>query len=641
MIKKIILRYSNRFLSKWVILIFDSFSTLLMFALATVLRFNFDYSKIDPFELQVQMMFVGLVYLFAYLINQSYTGIIRHTSLQDAFRLLKASFSGVLGLVTVSLLYEYMGKESVYSISRSILIIHFLLTVFLLIGSRFIIKNMFQYAIRAQNFNKKRVMIFGAGASGLLAKNALYQDASNSYQVVAFLDDNPHMSQKSLDGIPIFSPDRALSQDFIEKFKPTQIVIAIHDLALDRKKEITERSLELGLKVKAVPPLDNWINGEFSAGQLRQVQIEELLGRDEIKLDIANVKRIITDKTILVTGAAGSIGSEIVRQVLRFSPYKVILLDQAESALYDLDFEIKTGPLARHYNRIECVLANIKDLMRMERVFRVYRPDMVFHAAAYKHVPLMEDNPYEAILGNIFGTKILADLSVEYDVKTFVMVSTDKAVNPTNVMGASKRVAEIYTQALGNEKNQKTQFITTRFGNVLGSNGSVIPIFKKQIENGGPVTITHRDITRYFMTIPEACSLVLEAACMGNGGEIFVFDMGEPVRIYDLARKMIALSGLQLGRDIEIKFTGLRPGEKIFEEVLNQEENTLETHHPKIRRAQVRKYAYGKIGTQLEEISEMILEPDNFDLVRKLKEIVPEYISNNSIYSTLDRKRAT
>jgi FlaA1/EpsC-like NDP-sugar epimerase len=341
----------------------------------------------------------------------------------------------------------------------------------------------------------------------------------------------------------------------------------------------------------------------------------------------------------VVTGAAGSIGSEIARQLFHYQPRNVILLDQAESALFDLESEIQNGPLKNFYGLAQFIVCNIKDYMRIERIFKQYQPEIVFHAAAYKHVPLMENNPYEAVLVNVFGSKILADLSVEHGVQKFVMVSTDKAVNPTNVMGATKRVAEMYMQHQNNTQ-QKTQFITTRFGNVLGSNGSVIPTFRRQIEKGGPITITHKDITRYFMTIPEACNLVLEAGAMGNGGEIFVFDMGEAVKIYDLALKMIKLSGLELNRDIEIVVTGLRPGEKLYEELLSSNENTIKTHHPKIRISIMDELNGNRLRMKIDELSELLIEANDFAIVKKIKEIVPEYLSNNSIYATLDKTKS-
>jgi FlaA1/EpsC-like NDP-sugar epimerase len=382
-----------------------------------------------------------------------------------------------------------------------------------------------------------------------------------------------------------------------------------------------------------VPPVSSWINGELSFKQIKKINIEELLERDPIKLDEENISRQVKNKHVLVTGAAGSIGSEIVRQLVRYKPSKIILLDQAESPLYEVEMELKEQMAPGSF---EIVIGDVRNRDRMHNLFRTFRPQIVFHAAAYKHVPMMENNPSEAVFTNVLGTKVMADLAVEFGAEKFVMVSTDKAVNPTNVMGASKRVAEIYTQALG--KTAKTKFITTRFGNVLGSNGSVIPRFRQQIEKGGPVTITHPEITRYFMTIPEACQLVLEAGAMGNGGEIFIFDMGKSVKIVDLAKKMIKLSGLELDKDIKIAFTGLRPGEKLYEELLNDKEKTLPTHHAQIMIAKVKEYDLGEVSKEIESLISLFGSQNNNEIVRKIKNIVPEFISNNSEFEKLDVK---
>jgi FlaA1/EpsC-like NDP-sugar epimerase len=391
------------------------------------------------------------------------------------------------------------------------------------------------------------------------------------------------------------------------------------------------------LDVKVVPAYERWINGELSTKQLRSVGIDELLGREPINLQNAKLTDELKGKTVLITGAAGSIGSELARQIIHYKPAKLLLLDQAESPLFELEFELKNQLSSNSNIKLEFLIGNVKDYLRMEQLFQRHRPARVYHAAAYKHVPMMEQNAYEAVLVNIFGTKIIADLSVEFGVEKFVMVSTDKAVNPTNVMGATKRVAEIYTQSLNDKPGNRTLFTATRFGNVLGSNGSVIPTFRKQIENGGPVTITHPEITRFFMTIPEACNLVLEAGCMGKGGEVFVFDMGKSVKIIDLATKMIKLSGLELGKDIEIKVTGLRPGEKLYEELLNSAENTLPTHHAKILIAKLNKVPLDQIESKLDDLSELLMRGDEMEIVAQIKEIVPEYVSNNSIFTSLDK----
>ncbi|MGV8093726.1 MAG: UDP-N-acetylglucosamine 4,6-dehydratase family protein [Mangrovibacterium sp.] len=387
------------------------------------------------------------------------------------------------------------------------------------------------------------------------------------------------------------------------------------------------------MTVKEVPPIKDWIGGRFSTKQIREVSIEDLLGRDPIWLDMEGVASGLKDTVVLVTGAAGSIGSEIVRQLMSFDCRKVILLDQAESALYDLQNELLKSYRA---SRFEAVIASVIDRYRMHQVFETFKPQYVFNAAAYKHVPMMEDAPYQAVRVNIGGTALLADLSVESGVKKFVMISTDKAVNPTNVMGASKRICEIYVQALAQSGLTKTQFITTRFGNVLGSNGSVVPLFRKQIAEGGPVTVTHPEIIRYFMTIPEACQLVLEAGFMGKGGEIYVFDMGDPVKIYDLAVKMIILAGLKPDVDIPIVFTGLRPGEKLYEEPLADEENTVKTHHPKIKTAKGRSHDFTIVKMEVDELLKAIQTEPETQLVQLMKKLVPEYISQNSKYCQFD-----
>ncbi len=551
--------YSNRFLSRWIVLIYDILAVYATYIIANLVRHNFEYLSINPYVMETQSIVVMIAYVSAFLTTRSYSGIIRHTSINDAIRIFKSTGMSFVFLLLIYFLLKGNSTATNFIPSLSVIIIHFLMAPLFIIGSRFVIKSIYNDLIRKERKKQVRVIIYGAGAAGMLTRNALLQDMYFQYEIIAFADDNHGKVNKMLEGVPVISGEKALSTKYIERFKVSQIIIAIQKLDLNLKKQIIEKGLELNLKVKVVPPIDNWINGELSAGQLREVNIEELLEREPIKLDNQYVANDIRNKVVMVTGAAGSIGSEIVRQVLQYRPARVVLVDQAESPLYELQFEINSNRQLKEFaDRVVYQVANIKDRFRMDQVFSTYKPNIIYHAAAYKHVPLMEDNPYEALMINVFGTKIVADLAIRYQTQKFVMVSTDKAVNPTNVMGASKRMAEIYTQCLS---NGQTQFITTRFGNVLGSNGSVIPLFRKQIEKGGPVTITHKDITRYFMTIPEACNLVLEAGSMGKGGEILVFDMGKPVKIYDLARKMIQLSGRIPDKDIMITETGLRPGE--------------------------------------------------------------------------------
>jgi len=481
--------------------------------------------------------------------------------------------------------------------------------------------------------NRRSIIIYGANDAGLITKRAVDRDAGTKYEVVAFLDENKNNWGKRLEGVTIYPPGKL--KRLLEENNVAHLVLSTSDLSYERKNEITDVCLTYNTKVLNVPPINHWINGELSFKQIKKVKIEDLLERDPIVLDKDKIESQLKNKTVLITGAAGSIGSEIVRQIIPYHPEKLVLVDQAESAIYDLQLELNEmdGQLS-----IPCkvYLADICNQTRMEAIFKDTRPQIVFHAAAYKHVPVMEENPVEAINVNVVGTRILADLSIKYEVDTFVMISTDKAINPTGVMGASKRIAEIYVQSLHNKGT--TKFITTRFGNVLGSNGSVIPRFRQQIEKGGPVTITHSEITRFFMTIPESCQLVLEAGAIGKGGEVFIFDMGKSVKVLDLAKKMIQLSGLTLDKDIKIVFTGLRPGEKLYEELLHNSENTLPTHHPLIMIAKVREYDFNTISAYIDDLSLLAATKDDMNIVRKMKQIVPEYISNNSVFAELDKK---
>jgi len=531
-------------------------------------------------------------------------------------------------IATINGISFYFVNQS-FLIPFSVVIIEYLCTMFLMIAFRITVKLIY-FEFKNASKDTKRIVIYGAGAEGIVTKRTLERDEDHKYKVVAFIADKRAKIGKKIEGVTIYPIERL--EYLIENEEIDEIIIAVNNLAKTRKQEIVERALTKNVKVLHVPPVKNWINDELSSNQIQEVKIEDLLGREPIHLDSINIKGQLSEKRVLITGAAGSIGSEIVRQVSHFFPSKLILLDQAESPLYDIENEIKEQ---FGENLCEIVVADVANISRMENVYNTFRPDVVYHCAAYKHVPIMEDNPSEAILTNILGTKIMVDLADKYKVDSFVMVSTDKAVNPTNVMGASKRVAEIYAQS--KSKISKTKFITTRFGNVLGSNGSVIPLFKRQIANGGPVCVTHPEITRYFMTIPEACQLVLEAGAMGAGGEIFIFDMGSPIKIIDLAKKMIKLSGLKVGKDIEIKITGLRSGEKLYEELLNNAENTIPTHHPEIMIGKVRDYNIEDIEDDINSLVDSPSSKDNFELVGKIKKLVPEFISQNSIYGKLDK----
>jgi FlaA1/EpsC-like NDP-sugar epimerase len=596
---------------------------------------NFQLSEIDLSVFATQLVFVLGLRLLAFLFFQSYAGIIRHTSIEDAILILKAVFTGSLGAVLVSgVIRNTLGFEHVFNLSASILIIDFFICLFWMVILRFFVKSFYESFIN-QFKPTIGVLIYGAGYTGMLTKNVFQTDRSTNYKILGFIDDNESKIGKTIEGIKVFSLPEVLDK-FVGSNDGLEVIMAINNMSAKSKRKISDIFLDRGVVVKALPPVDKWVEGEFAMNQIHNVKIEDLLGREVIQMNNKRIGEEISGKVILVTGAAGSIGSEIVRQLIAYFPSKLVLVDQAESALYDLEYEL-AGKVPTNVQLIVNV-ADVSDTRRIAKIFKGHRPDIIFHAAAYKHVPLMENNPYEAIKTNVIGTRILAEMASEVGVEKFVMVSTDKAVNPTNVMGATKRLAEMYTQSMNQLEGIKTKFIATRFGNVLGSNGSVIPLFKKQIERGGPVTVTHPEITRYFMTIPEACELVLEAATMGQGGEVFVFDMGESVKIIDLAKKMITLSGLRVDKDIEIRYTGLRPGEKLYEELLNNDENTLPTHHPKILIAEVNtpSYAYMEVATN--DLNHLLSSGNNNSIVAKIKEIIPEYKSNNSVFETLDKK---
>ena len=573
------------------------------------------------------MMLTVIFFLF----TGSFRGIIRHAGMSDIYKIVVSC----IGPLAICWIANILNNQFTPPIVRDFYMLSYResLTLYLILGMLMIISRMFMQRIYNEFFRRRRptvnVVIYGAGAAGLIAYNALKQESNFEYKVVAFIDDDMSKVNQELNGVPVMRVRSVLNQKFVENKKISQLIIAIPTIRMLHKQAITNKALDLGMTVKAVPHVSTWLNGSFTVNQIQDIKIEDLLEREPIRMDNVNIVREVVDKVILVTGAAGSIGSEICRQLMTYQPKKVIMLDQAESPMYDLQFELK-NTYKDNLDRMEFVIANVKDRQRMEEVFELYHPNLVYHAAAYKHVPFMEENPYEAVYINVFGTRNLADLAIKYGVQKFVMISTDKAVNPTNVMGATKRMAEIYIQS---RSNDITHFITTRFGNVLGSNGSVIPLFKKQLAAGGPLTVTHRDIIRYFMTIPEACNLVLEAGSMGEGGDIFVFDMGKPVKIYDMARKMIQLSGL---RGIEIKEIGLRPGEKLYEELLATKEDTIPTYHPKIMRAQVRRYPLDAIDREYNELWQVLETLDDMKIVAKMKAIVPEFLSNNSIYCKLD-----
>ncbi|MBM3435782.1 MAG: polysaccharide biosynthesis protein [Bacteroidetes bacterium] len=612
---------------RWLIFLIDMAFVVFSVFLAYMLRFNFHVPASEiQFWPKVFALVLGVRSL-SFIAFRTFAGIIRYTSTEDAARIFLVVLGGSL-LFAAGNIVSYFWINGIYLIPFSIIIIEFMTVVLLMITFRVIVKIAWIELMNPSG-SKNNVIIFGAGEAGLITKRALDRDLGIRYKVIAFIDEDKNKIGKKLEGVDITSMDRLgelLSGDDIDN-----VIISVQKLKPEKKQDIVEACLPYHTKVFTVPPVSSWINGELSYNQIKKIKIEDLLEREEIKLDDEGIRNELSGKIIMISGASGSIGSELVRQMMNFNPGKLILIDQAESAMFDLETELTAKYEFRNF---EIAIADICNEVRLEHAFRLFKPQMIYHAAAYKHVPMMENNPSEALNTNIKGTKIIADLSVKYGIEKFIMISTDKAVNPTNVMGASKRIAEIYVQSLN--RLGKTHFITTRFGNVLGSNGSAVTLFSKQIEQGGPVTVTHPEIIRYFMTIPEACSLVLEAGMMGKGGEIYLFDMGKPVKIADLAKKMIRLSGLEIEKDIQIKYTGLRPGEKLYEELLNDAENSLPTHHPQIMIGKVREYEPGYVQKEITELISLFDKQDNEAIVRKMKEIVPEFKSKNSVFEKLD-----
>ncbi len=605
------------------IVIIAYIGALLMLYFQDIKASGFDWSRI---------WIVPIAYLVAFLISRTYDGMLRYSGFNDIRKLFSACTFTMAFLIITKLIFTNVSPRWAAELyPRYVTIVyHYLITLVIMILMRFTIRRLYNEVYKNTG-DKMNVLVYGAGDGGTMLLKTLSQDTNSKFKIKAFVDDDPQRAKSQINTIKVYSPEKALTPEFIEKYSIDVMIVAIPSLGEERKKEIIEKGLALNLVVKSIPSFDKWVDGKISTNQIQDIKIEDLLGRKPIQLSNQNVSREIMGKVVLVTGAAGSIGSEICRQVMHYSPAKLIMLDQAESPMYDFQFEMNNTPdfkLLR--DKMAFVITNVKDPVRMREVFEMYHPQVVFHAAAYKHVPFMEENAYEAVFVNVFGTKLVADLAIEFGVEKFVMISTDKAVNPTNVMGATKRIAEIYTQS----RKGNTKFITTRFGNVLGSNGSVVPLFRKQIEKGGPITVTDRRITRFFMTIPEACSLVLEAGSIGEGGDIFVFDMGEKVKIWDLAEKMRKLSHHP---EIEIIETGLRPGEKLYEEVLANEENTIKTDNEKIMHAVVRKYEAAEVDSMIAKLHDELETCDQMKIVAQMKVIVPEFKSNNSIFSQLDK----
>jgi FlaA1/EpsC-like NDP-sugar epimerase len=595
------------------------------------------------------MLVTTVIHALVFLKVRTYSGIIRYTSAQDTFRILYAVIVSNSTFFLLNMVFVATGHSQL--IPNSILVIDGLASFLMLITYRVLVKYFFIY-IKNLKLDTIRVMIYGAGEAGVATKRTFDHDPNVNKVIVAYVDDDPRKVGKTIDGIRIL--DAKNLGDYIVEHQLDEIIFASYTIPKEKKSEVVDICLENGIKVLNIPPPNVWTDGKLQTTQIKKLNIEDLLDRKSIHIDIKGISHQLKDKRILITGAAGSIGSEIVRQLTKFEVGLIILCDQSESALHELYLELTETAKNQNFHAF---IGDVRDEKRMDHLFSTLKPHYVYHAGAYKHVPLMEDNPSEAIKTNVLGTKTIADKAVKYGVQKFVMISTDKAVNPTNVMGASKRIAEIYVQSLNNSLHHRdhifsnglsyinelevkpiTKFITTRFGNVLGSNGSVIPRFKQQIEKGGPVTVTHPEITRYFMTIPEACRLVLEAGCMGEGGEIFVFDMGKSVKIVDLAKKMIQLAGMVPNQDIMIEYSGLRPGEKLFEELLNDNENTLPTHHEKIMIGRVREYAFDEVQKQIYDLIEYARKSDDLQVVTRMKGMVKEYKSKNSIFEDLDVK---
>jgi FlaA1/EpsC-like NDP-sugar epimerase len=630
---------------RWFIFTLDLVISIVSLTFAYLIKSNFDFSSLNPVEFSRNVLILLALSTIVFGLVKTFSGIIRYTSAQDSFRILIAvlvtnSAFFLINTITIALNHTRL-------VASSVLIINCLACFLLMVTYRIGVKYFFLY-IKNLRLDKKRIIIYGAGEAGVAAKRTFDHDHSVNKNIIAFVDDDQRKVGKTIDGISIL--DAKDLPELIEEHTLDEIIFASFTIPIEQKNKIVDICLENEVKVLSIPSHDAWVSGKLQVTQIQKVNIEELLNRKSIEIDITNIQKELKGKRILITGAAGSIGSEIVRQLLKFDTDLIIMCDQSETALHNLYLEIEEKHTVANFHAF---IGDVRDEARMNCLFETYKPHYVYHAAAYKHVPLMEDNASEAVKTNVLGTKTIADLAVKYAVQKFVMISTDKAVNPTNVMGASKRIAEIYVQSLNksignkefsfsnglsnlNSNRPNTRFITTRFGNVLGSNGSVIPRFRQQIEKGGPVTVTHPEITRYFMTIPEACRLVLEAGCMGKGGEIFIFDMGKSVKIVELAKRMIRLAGLVPNQDVKIEYTGLRPGEKLFEELLNDHENTMPTHHEKIMIGKVREYLFNEVEGQIYTLINHAKNNDDMQVVKSMKQIVHEFKSKNSVFEELD-----
>ena len=630
---KIFHRYlSAKVLPIWTILLIDVLIIVVSSLLAYALRYDFRSISLESSTIDKTIVWTVIVNLVFFRVFRTYSNVLRFSSFIDIMRIfVSLTVSYALLMISSVLLASYL---DIRLAPVSVLFMAYIISFAIMSCSRIVVK-MFYELLNFDGSHSVNVFIYGAKEAGVNIAKALRVNLRNHYRLRGFIADEPELINKVMMGVKVFPNDESLI-DVLNDRDVHTIIISPAKMEELKKSDMADRLLAHNIKLMTAPPLSEWSGQTLNRTQLKEIQIEDLLQRDPIEIDIHKVASHLEGKRVMITGAAGSIGSEIMRQVASFNPYKLILVDQAETPLHDIRLELQD-----RWRDIdaETIIADISNATRMEDIFKEYQPQYIFHAAAYKHVPMMEDNVSESIQINVFGTRTLADLAVKYGAEKFVMISTDKAVNPTNVMGCSKRICEIYVQSLAKKLQEKgghvTQFITTRFGNVLGSNGSVIPRFSDQIQRGGPVTVTHPEIIRYFMTIPEACRLVLEAGSMGNGGEIYIFDMGKPVKIVDLAKRMISLSGRT---DVKIEFTGLRHGEKLYEELLNVKELTKPTYHEKIMIATVREYDYDEVKQRIQKLIEVSYTYDQMQIVAAMKDIVPEFISKNSCFEALDKK---
>ena len=624
---------SAKVLPIWTVLLIDVLIIVVSSLLAYALRYDFRSLFSESSSIDVTIVCTVAVNLIFFRAFRTYSNVLRFSSFVDIMRIFVALTVSYALLLIASIVVKSFTNINVAPIT--VLFMSYIISFAMMACSRIVVKIFFE----ALNFDGSRsanVFIYGAKEAGVNIAKALRVSLRNHYRLRGFIADEPELINKVMMGVKVFPNDDTLIENLDDRDVHT-IIISPAKMEALKHSDMADRLLAHNIKLMTAPPLSEWNNQFLDRTQLKEIQIEDLLQRNPIEIDIHKVASHLEGKRVMITGAAGSIGSEIMRQVASFNPYKLILVDQAETPLHDIRLELQD-----RWRDIdaETIIADISNVTRMEEIFRRYKPQYIFHAAAYKHVPMMEDNVSESIQVNVYGTRTVADLAVKYGAEKFVMISTDKAVNPTNVMGCSKRICEIYVQSLAKkllaEGGHVTQFITTRFGNVLGSNGSVIPRFRDQIQRGGPVTVTHPEIIRYFLTIPEACRLVLEAGSMGNGGEIYIFDMGKPVRIVDLAKRMISLSGRT---DVKIEFTGLRHGEKLYEELLNVKELTKPTYHEKIMIATVREYDYDEVNERIQKLIDVSYTYDQMKIVAAMKDIVPEFVSKNSCFEVLDKKK--